>query len=73
LFIGILNEQLRFFTLEGDLVPTPEEAEAISNKIAETERQRAETERQRGDRLRQKLQELGIDPAIENMLLLTLD
>lgn len=76
LYLGILNEQLRFFTPEGDLVPTPEEAEAISNQTAETERQRAETERQRaeaerqraeterqrGDRLLQKLQELGIDP-----------
>ncbi len=55
LYLGVLNEQLRFFTPDGDLVPTPEEAEAISN-------QRAETERQRGDRLLQKLQELGIDP-----------
>jgi Uma2 family endonuclease len=62
LYLGILNEQLRFFTPEGDLVPTPEEAEVISNQRAETERQRAETERQRGDFLRQKLQELGIDP-----------
>ncbi len=55
LYLGILNEQLRFFTPEGDLVLIPEEAEAISN-------QRAETERQRAERLRQKLQELGINP-----------
>lgn len=69
LYLGILDEQLRFFTPEGDLVLIPEEAEAISNQRAETERQRAETERrradterQRGDLLRQKLQELGINP-----------
>ena len=69
LYLGILNEQLRFFTPDGDLVPTPEEAEAVSNQRtqqaqaeAQTERQRAETERQRADRLLQKLQELGIDP-----------
>ena len=64
-----MNEQLRFFTPDGDLVTTPEEAEVISNQRAETERQRvetecqkAETERQRGDFLLQKLQELGIAP-----------
>ncbi len=76
LYLGILNEQLRFFTPDGELVPTPEEAEAISNQRtqqaqaeaeierqrAETERQRAETECQRADRLLQLLQELGIDP-----------
>ncbi len=76
LYLGILNEQLRFFTPEGDLVLIPEEAEVISNQRttqaeaelqaerqrAETERQRAETERQRADFLLQKLQELGIDP-----------
>lgn len=69
LYLGILNEQLRFFTPDGDLVPTPEEAESISNQRtqqaqaeAQAERQRAETERQRANRLLQKLQELGIDP-----------
>jgi hypothetical protein len=69
LYLGILNEQLRFFTPDGELVPTPEEAEVISNQRtqqaqaeAEIERQRAEAERQRADRLLQKLQELGIDP-----------
>lgn len=69
LYLGIFNEQLRFFTPEGDLVPIPEEAEVISNQRAETERQRAQqaeadlqAERQRSDFLLQKLQELGIDP-----------
>ncbi|PSB33175.1 Uma2 family endonuclease [Chlorogloea sp. CCALA 695] len=69
LYLGILNEQLRFFTPEGDLVLIPEEAEVISNQRTtqaeaelQTERQRAETERQRADFLLQKLQELGIDP-----------
>jgi len=69
LYLGILNEQLRFFTPDGELVLTPEEAEIISNQRtqqaqaeAQIERQRAETERQRADRLLQKLQELGIEP-----------
>ncbi|HIK56212.1 MAG TPA: Uma2 family endonuclease [Synechococcales cyanobacterium M55_K2018_004] len=48
LYLGIHNNQLRFFTAEGDLVPSPEEI--------------AEAERQRNERLRAKLQELGVDP-----------
>ena len=55
LFLGIHNRQLRFFTLEGQLVPTPEE-------VAEQEIQRAEQETQRAERLAAKLRELNIDP-----------
>lgn len=69
LYLGIREEQLRFFTPEGKLVLSPEEAEAVSNQRvqqaeaqAEAERQRAETEHQRAERLRQRLQELGVDP-----------
>lgn len=69
LYLGIREEQLRFFTLEGELVFTPEEAEAVSNQKvqqaeaqAEVERQRAEAERQRAERLQRRLQELGVDP-----------
>ena len=56
LFIGILNEQLRFFTSEGALVPTPEEAEI-------QERQRADQAEAQAAIFLRKLQELGIDPA----------
>ena len=69
LYLGILGEQLRFFTSEGELVLTPEEAEAVSNQRAqqaearaEAERQRAEAERQRADNLLQRLKELGVEP-----------
>jgi len=55
LYLGIHSQQLRFFTPDGDLVPTPEES-------AEAERQRAEAERQRSERLAEKLRDLGIDP-----------
>ncbi len=55
LYLGIHNRQLRYFFPDGELVPTPEEAEKI-------ERQRAEQERQRAERLAQKLRELGVDP-----------
>ena len=49
LFLGIHEAQLRFFTTEGQLVPTPEES--------------AEQEQQRADRLAAKLRELGVDPS----------
>ncbi|NJK62240.1 MAG: Uma2 family endonuclease [Synechococcaceae cyanobacterium SM2_3_1] len=62
LYLGIHQEQLRFFTSEGDLVPTPEESATAERQRAETERQRAETERQKNEKLAAKLRELGIDP-----------
>ncbi len=69
LYLGILGEQLRFFTSVGELVLTPEEAEAVSNQRAEqaearaeAERQRAEAERQRADNLLRRLKELGVEP-----------
>ncbi|MDJ0732367.1 MAG: Uma2 family endonuclease [Crocosphaera sp.] len=54
LYLGIHQSQLRFFTPQGQLVPTLEE-------WAEQEKQRAEQEKQRAERLTQKLQDLGID------------
>ena len=69
LYLGILEEKLRFFTPEGQLVLTPEEAEAEALSAVDTERARAQeaiaqvdAERQRSALLRQKLQELGINP-----------
>jgi Uma2 family endonuclease len=62
LYLGIHNNQLRFFSADGDLVPSPEETAEAERQRAEAERQRAETERQQNQRLRAKLQELGIDP-----------
>ena len=48
LYLGVHQKQLRFFTPEGQLVPTPEEV--------------AEQETQRAERLAAKLRELDIDP-----------
>jgi Uma2 family endonuclease len=48
LYLGIHQDQLRFFTQEGNLVPSPEEAAAIAQE--------------RNQILTAKLQELGIDP-----------
>ncbi len=69
LYLGVCEGKLRFFTPEGALVPTPEEAaRAAGQQVeaerqrAEAERQRAEAERQRGERLAAKLRELGVSP-----------
>jgi hypothetical protein len=48
LYLGVRQDKLRFFTPEGELVPTPEEV--------------AEREKQKSYRLSAKLRELGIDP-----------
>ncbi|MFK0731838.1 MAG: Uma2 family endonuclease [Gloeotrichia echinulata GP01] len=62
LYLGVYQQKLRFFTAEGELVPTPEEVAEQEKQRAEQEKQRAEQEKQRSDRLAAKLQELGIDP-----------
>ncbi|MBD2725549.1 Uma2 family endonuclease [Nostoc sp. FACHB-892] len=48
LYLGVYQENLRFFTPEGELVATPEEV--------------AQQEKKRSDRLAAKLRELNIDP-----------
>ncbi len=72
LYLGVWQDQLRFFGPNGDLVPTPEEAEIEAQHRAdraeqqlETERQWLQTERQRADLLQQQLLELGI--ALEDL------
>ncbi len=52
LYLGIHEKTLRFFTAEGELVPTE----------AEYERQQKELAQQRAERLAAKLRELNIDP-----------
>ena len=77
LYLGIHQSQLRFFTSQGQLVPTSEEAKEQESQRAEQEHQRAERESQRAEqehqraeqesqrveRLAQKLRDLGIDPS----------
>ncbi|MBD2385551.1 Uma2 family endonuclease [Cylindrospermum sp. FACHB-282] len=48
LFLGVYKENLRLFTAEGELVPTPQEV--------------AKQEKERADRMAAKLRELNIDP-----------
>ncbi len=55
LYLGIVEEKLRFLTSTGELVPAPTES-------AIQERLRAEAAEAKYERLRSRLQELGIDP-----------
>lgn len=55
LFLGVYNRQLRFFTPEGALLPTPEEAAAAATE-------RVDAERQRNEQLAARLRALGVDP-----------
>lgn len=64
LYLGVLEAQLRFFTLEGELVPAPKEAALLELQRAEAERQRAERAEAQVERLRHRLQELGVDPEL---------
>lgn len=49
LYLGILEQKLRFFTPEGALVPAPAEAAIQERLQTQQERQRAEEERQRAE------------------------
>lgn len=49
LYLGIVEERLRFFTPEGELVPAPKEVAIQEQQRAEAERQRAEAEQQRAE------------------------
>ncbi|RCJ18190.1 hypothetical protein A6770_06340 [Nostoc minutum NIES-26] len=55
LYLGIYQGLLRFFTRDGQLVPTPEET-------VEQVEQRAQQEAEKAERLAAKLRELNIDP-----------
>ncbi len=55
LFLGIYQEKLRYFTPEGDLVPTPEEAALQAEN-------RANEAQNRAKRLAEQLRSLGIEP-----------
>nr|MDZ8005898.1 Uma2 family endonuclease [Nostoc sp. DedSLP05] len=76
LYLGVRENKLRYFTEDGQLIPTPEEAfeqqaqraEQQAQRAeqqaqrAEQQAQRAEQEKQKADRLAAKLRELNIDP-----------
>ncbi|VXD15090.1 conserved hypothetical protein [Planktothrix serta PCC 8927] len=69
LFLGIYQEKLRYFTQEGNIVSTPEEAaleaenraEEAQNRAEEAEN-RAEEAQNRAEGLAEQLRSLGIEP-----------
>ncbi|MCZ8129368.1 MAG: Uma2 family endonuclease [Microcystis sp. LE19-114.1B] len=73
LYLGLSANKLRYFTPEGELVPTPAEAAQqaenraveAENRVLEAENQ-VEQEKQKAAKLAAKLRELGID-AEENL------
>ena len=69
LYLGVFEQRLRFFTAQGELIPSPEERAEQERQRAEQERQRAEQERQRAEqaeqeiaRLQAQLRSQGIEP-----------
>lgn len=62
LYLGIHNRQLRYFTSEGELVSTPQEAAEQAQQQAKQAQQQAEDERRQKEQLLTKLREHGIDP-----------
>ena len=62
LYLGIHNKQLRYFTPEGTMVPTPEEAAESAKLEAESAKLEAESAKQLNELLAAKLRELDIDP-----------
>jgi Uma2 family endonuclease len=62
LYLGIYQGLLRYFTPEGELVPTPEEQAESEHQQTEYERQQKEIALSRVEILAAKLRELNIDP-----------
>lgn len=65
LYIGVYQQKLRYFTLEGDLVPTPAEVATETQALLELERENAQRQRERSEKLAQKLRELGIEADLD--------
>jgi Uma2 family endonuclease len=61
LYLGIDSGKLRYFTLEGVLVPTPEEAALQTQLELQQQTLELQQERQRGERLAERLRTLGMD------------
>lgn len=75
LYLGVYDDKLRYFTAEGELVPTPQEAalqerqqkeyERQQKELAlqqqEYERQQKELAQKRIEELTARLQELGVE------------
>jgi len=61
LYLAIVERKLRYFTQDGELVPTPEESALQEQRRAEAERQRADEAEAKNRFLEQRLRELGMN------------
>jgi Uma2 family endonuclease len=62
LYLGIYEGKLRYFSPDGLLVPTPEEAALQAQQQAQQAQQQAQQAQQRAEKLANQLRELGIEP-----------
>ncbi|MFM7528994.1 MAG: Uma2 family endonuclease [Nodosilinea sp.] len=62
LYLGLFEQKLRFFTAQGELIPSPEERAEQERQRAEQERQRAEQAEQEIARLKAQLRSQGLEP-----------
>lgn len=62
LYLGVVAGKLRYFTSDGILVPSPEEAAEQEQQQKEVAQQKLEQERLRAERLAERLRALGVDP-----------
>jgi len=62
LYLGIYEQKLRYFTAEGQLVPTPQEVARQEKQARENTQEQLNAEQNRIEQLAQKLRELGINP-----------
>jgi Uma2 family endonuclease len=62
LYLGVAERKLRYFTSDGTLVATPEEAAQQERQQKEIAQQQLEQERIRSESLAARLRSLGVDP-----------
>lgn len=61
LYLGVVEEKLRFLTADGEVVPAPKEVALLERQRADQAGARAQVAEAKAERLRRKLEELGID------------
>lgn len=61
LYLGVEANQLRYFTPEGQKVPTPEEAAQQEQRRAELQQQRAEQEQRRAELQQQRAEQAELE------------
>jgi hypothetical protein len=62
LYLGIHKQQLRYFTVEGEVIPTDAERAEQEQHLRQQEQYLRQQAQEEVKRLRQRLQDLGIDP-----------